>query len=166
MTRDLSSAQRRCGLVLLLAGVALLVLPVTAPAQDVKVFFWPEAEKPKDPDLGITTLLLRPNAAQQFFVFIHNREKEALNNVVVQLRAGGKPAVTVNLAKVPAGTQLVSMAPPPPPAAAPPAPAQPEQKELPAEVEVVALVGNKVLATAAVRVARPNNYIEAPAATF
>src|SRR5438552_1065840 len=148
MMRHLSSALRRRGLAVLLVATALLVLPATVRAQAVRVFFWPEAKPPENPDQGITTLLLRPNTTQQFFLFVHNGG-QGLKNVVIDLRAGGKSVATATLANVPAGTQAVSFpptTPPPPPAGAAqpaPAPKPPELKELPGEVEVVALLDNK-----------------------
>jgi hypothetical protein len=165
MMHNLIATRRRGGLAFVVVATALFVLPSAIQAQQagpVKLFFWPEAKKP-DPSQGKTTLQLRPNVTQEFFLFIYNGGKTELKNVAIELRAGGKAVATVNLASVPNDTQLVSFAPapPPPPGGKPPAPA-----ELAGEVEVVAVADKKEIAKAAVEVGRPSNYVKVSNAVF
>jgi hypothetical protein len=152
---------------------AAIILPWThaltrAQSQtSVKLFFWPGTTPPKNSDDGLKTLLLRPNVAQEYFLFIHNPGPEIKGPVTVELRAGGKAvdkakAVLPRLAAE--KTQLISFAPVAPdgkPVPAPPGDKPPPPAELKGVIEAVASVENdKIISNKArVDLGRPSKYL-------
>src|SRR5213593_3973053 len=100
---------------LVLAIVALAAQPCAAQPADsgLKILF---SETAHDPAPTITNLRLRPNASQQFYLYVRNTGKAA-REAIVELRAGAKavPGTRAEV-KIPVGTTQISLPKPPAPA--------------------------------------------------
>lgn len=149
------------GSILLLGG--LLAAQALQPAKsgqdqkaeggDVQLFFSPDAASPK---LTLRELSLRPNVAQQLYLYVEN--KAAKDPVTVELRVGGKAIASWTSKQALPKNEPVKVLfseKPPQPNEKPP-----ELTVVAGPMEAVALVGSTVTARAPVRVARPSEYVK------
>jgi hypothetical protein len=123
---------------------------------DLKIFFSPEAANPtiRTSDLG-----LRPNLAQQVYLYIRNSgPKETAAPVTVELRAGGKAIATwTSKQAIPKESEAVKVSfseKPPQPGEKPP-----ELAPVAGPLEAVVLVGGAESDRAPVHFARPDEFV-------
>ena len=158
-----------------MAALATLLWPVTAQAQE-KQFALRFSSKSGDA-APRASMPLRPNIAQDFFIYVDNLN--AQNGMVkVEIRAGGKPIdggvkeVTIAIKPAQKFTQVSlgkppEKAPPVAPGAAPPPPAPPAFAELKGPLTVVLLdATKKVIDEVPLSIAHPKEYLEQPKITF